>query len=160
MGVQQQFIPVAGIVQKYKDLAVTGSGMKYAWHTMYWGGKMYKILVVDDERALRLLISMTLEIGNFDILEADNGTDALELVKKEKPDLVILDVMMPGITGYEVCKHIKTNPDIADTKVLILTAKGQQADKEAAREAHADFYLSKPFSPMELYLMVEQISNG
>ncbi len=120
---------------------------------------MYKILVADDEKALRLLIAGTLEIGDYDILEADNGIEALELVKKKRPDLVILDVMMPGMTGYEVCKRIKTNPDIADTKVLILTAKGQQSDKEAAWEALADFYLSKPFSPMDLLSMVEEISG-
>lgn len=118
---------------------------------------MYKVLIADDEKALRLLIAGTLEIGGYDILEADNGIRALELVKLERPDLIILDVMMPGMTGYEVCKWIKTNPDIADTKVLILTAKGQQSDKEAAWEALADFYLSKPFSPMELLSMVEKI---
>ena len=118
---------------------------------------MYKILIADDERALRLLIAGTLEIGEYDILEADNGIQALELVKRERPDLIILDVMMPGMTGYEVCKRIKTNPDIADTKVLILTAKGQQSDKEAAWEALADFYLAKPFSPMDLLSMVEEI---
>jgi CheY-like chemotaxis protein len=118
---------------------------------------VYKILIADDERALRLLIAGTLEIGEYDILEADNGIQALDLVKRERPDLIILDVMMPGITGYEVCKRIKTNPDIADTKVLILTAKGQQSDEEAAWEALADFYLAKPFSPMELLSMVEEV---
>ena len=118
---------------------------------------MCKILVVDDERALRLLITGTLEIGDFNIVEAENGIEALELVNRERPDLIILDVMMPGMTGYEVCKRIKTNPDIADTKVLILTAKGQQTDKEAAWEAMADFYLDKPFSPMKLLSMVEEI---
>lgn len=118
---------------------------------------MYKILIADDERALRLLIAGTLEIGEYDILEADNGIQALDLVKRERPDLIILDVIMPGMTGYEVCKRIKTNPDIADTKVLILTAKGQQSDEEAAWEALADFYLAKPFSPMNLLSMVEEI---
>lgn len=121
---------------------------------------MYKILVVDDEKALRLLISGTLEIGNYDILEADNGIAALEIVKKERPDLVVLDIMMPGMTGYEVCKRIKNNPDIAGTKILILTAKCQQSDKEEALEASADFYLSKPFSPANLLSMVEEILGG
>ena len=118
---------------------------------------MYKILIADDERALRLLIAGTLNVEDYQIVEADNGIQALELVKRERPDLIILDVMMPGMTGYEVCQRIKTNPDIADTKVLILTAKGQQTDKEAAWEALADFYLSKPFSPMKLLSMVKEI---
>lgn len=120
---------------------------------------MNKVIIADDERALRMLIAGTLEIGNYEILEADNGIDALELVKQEKPDLIILDVMMPGMTGYEVCKRIKTDSDISDTKVLILTAKGQQSDKEAAWEAMADIYLAKPFSPMELLSTVEEILN-
>lgn len=118
---------------------------------------MKRILIVDDERPLRMLISGTLEIGDYEIFEADNGIDALELIKKEMPDLVILDVMMPGMTGYEVCKRIKTNPDLANIKVLILTAKGQQSDKEAAWEAMADFYLAKPFSPLNLLNMVGEI---
>lgn len=124
---------------------------------VFGGINMYKILVADDEKALRMLISGTLEIEDYYILEADNGMLALELVKQERPDLIILDVMMPGMTGYEVCKCIKTNPNIADTKVLILTARGQQSDKEAAWEALADYYLSKPFSPMELLFMVKEI---
>ena len=118
---------------------------------------VYKILIADDERALRVLIAGTLEVGNYNILEADNGIEALDLVKRERPDLVILDVMMPGMTGYEVCKCIKTNSDIESTKVLILTAKGQLSDKEAAWEALADFYLAKPFSPMQLLSVVEEI---
>lgn len=118
---------------------------------------MYKIIVADDERALRLLVVGTLEIREYNMLETDNGIDALDMVKKERPDLIILDVMMPGMTGYEVCKHIKSNPDLVETKVLILTAKGQQTDKEAAKEVSADYYLSKPFSPMELLSMVEEI---
>ena len=118
---------------------------------------MYRVLVADDEKALRVLIAGTLEIGNYEILEADNGIVALDLVKREKPDLIILDVMMPGMTGYEVCKRIKNNPDIAATRVLILTAKAQLSDREAAWEALADFYLAKPFSPMELLTMVEEI---
>lgn len=123
----------------------------------FGGVKMYKILIADDEKALRVLIRGTLDICDCNILEAENGIKALELVKRENPDLVILDVMMPGMTGYEVCDRIKTNQDFKDTKVLILTAKGRQSDKEAAWEAMADFYLSKPFSPAELLSLVEQI---
>ena len=118
---------------------------------------MYKVLVADDEKALRLLVMGTLEINDYDILEVDNGIDALRTVIEEKPDLVILDVMMPGMNGYEVCREIKTNPNLMGTQVLILTAKGQQADREAAEEAFADYYLPKPFSPMELLSIVEKI---
>ncbi|HHW23773.1 MAG TPA: response regulator [Clostridiaceae bacterium] len=118
---------------------------------------MSKILIADDEKALRLLIAGTLEIGDYDILEADNGIQALETVERERPDLVILDVMMPGMTGYEVCRYIKSDPDLQDIKVLILTAKGQQSEKEAAWEALADHYLAKPFSPVELLSRVEEI---
>ncbi|MFW5648929.1 MAG: response regulator transcription factor [Candidatus Alkaliphilus sp. MAG34] len=118
---------------------------------------MNKILIADDERALRLLVAGTLEIGNYNILETDNGIDALKMAKKERPDLAILDVMMPGMDGYEVCKKIKTDPKLKDIKILILTAKGQQTDKIAAKEALADYYLAKPFSPAELLVMVGEI---
>ena len=118
---------------------------------------MRTILVADDERALRLLVTGTLEIGNYQIIEADNGKTALRLAKKEKPDLVILDVMMPGMNGYEVCKQIKASSQTRHIKVLILTAKGQQADKEAAKKAQADFYLPKPFSPTVLLAKINEI---
>jgi len=81
----------------------------------------------------------------------------LELAQKEKPDLLILDVMMPGMTGYKVCRHIKADPFLAQIKVLILTARGQQTDREAAKEAAADYYLAKPFSPAELLTIVNTI---
>lgn len=118
---------------------------------------MKKILIADDEKALRILLAGTLEIDDYEILEADNGIDALKAAEKERPDLAILDVMMPGMTGYEVCKSIKTNDELKDIKVLILTAKGQASDKEAAKDLLADFYVSKPFSPAELLMTVEEI---
>lgn len=118
---------------------------------------MKKILVADDEGALRMLISGTLEIGDFLTVEAENGIEAWEKVTAEKPDLVILDVMMPGMTGYQVCQRIKADEQLQKIKVIILTAKGQQADKEAALEVKADCYIAKPFSPAELLDSVETI---
>ncbi|MCK9216663.1 MAG: response regulator [Firmicutes bacterium] len=118
---------------------------------------MYKILVADDEKALRMLVKGTLEIGNYNIIEAENGIDVLYMVATEKPDLIILDVMMPGMTGYEVCEEIKSKDEFKDTKILILTAKGQQTDKEKAKKVMADYYLSKPFSPAKLLSVVEEI---
>lgn len=121
---------------------------------------MHKILIADDEKALRVLVRGTLEIGEYHVLETDNGTDALHMAIREKPDLVILDVMMPGKTGYEVCRSIKSIPELLQTKVLILTAKGQQADREEAGKAQADRYLSKPFSPLELLKATEEMLDG
>lgn len=118
---------------------------------------MRKVLIADDEKALRMLIVGTLEIGDFEVLEADNGIDALKMAENECPDLLILDVMMPGMTGYEVCRQVKSSDALKNTKVLILTAKGQESDKRTAEEVHADCYLSKPFSPMELLSTVEDI---
>lgn len=118
---------------------------------------MKKILVADDERSLRILISGTLEIGDFEVVQVDNGIDAVKAAEQEKPDMAILDVMMPGMTGYEVCKYIKAKEELKNIKVLILTAKGQQSDREAAQDAQADYYISKPFSPAELLSTVESI---
>ncbi len=118
---------------------------------------MKKILVVDDEASLRLLISATLEDEELEIYEAADGILGLEMAIKYLPDLVILDVMMPGITGLEVCKKLKVSHQTKDIKVLLLTAKGQQRDREAAWEAGADFFLVKPFSPSTLLSMVQQI---
>ena len=118
---------------------------------------MQKILVADDEKSLRMLISGTLEIGDFFVIEADNGLDAWKMVNEETPELVILDVMMPGMTGYQVCQLIKSDEKLHEVKVIILTAKGQQADKQAALEARADYYIAKPFSPAQLLTIVEDI---
>ena len=82
---------------------------------------MKKILVADDERSLRMLISATLELGNYNIFEVSNGCDAIREIEKEKPDLVILDVMMPGKTGFEVCKYIKDSEELKEIKVRDLT---------------------------------------
>lgn len=118
---------------------------------------MKKILVADDERALRFLIVGTLEIDDFEILEADNGIEAVRVIEQERPDLAIVDVMMPGMTGYEVCSFVKSNEDLKGTKILILTAKGQQTDEKRAMEVQADRYMAKPFSPAELLAAVEEM---
>lgn len=116
---------------------------------------MKKVLVADDEKALRVLIAGTLEISNFKVLEASNGIDALKIIEQDRPDLVILGVMMPDMIGYEVCKYIKLNKIFSETKVIILTSKGLMKDVMAAKNARADCYMSKPFSPAELLTTVE-----
>lgn len=111
---------------------------------------MTKILIVDDEPALRFLIASSLEDEGYNLTEAADGQQALELVQADRPDLIILDVMMPGLTGYEVCTRLKQDPATKDIIVLMLTAKAQEQDRMQSRQAGADYYLRKPFSPLEL----------
>jgi len=109
------------------------------------------ILVVEDQADIRTLIRMTLELGDSEIHEADNGEAGWHMIKALRPDLVLLDVMMPGsLDGYQVCQKVKTEASLRHIPVILLTARGQRSDFEMGREAGADAYLTKPFSPLEL----------
>ena len=115
-----------------------------------------RILIVDDQGELRKLVRMTLEFEDYELHEAEDGKRALVLVKTIMPDLVILDVMMPGdINGYDVCQLIKDNPETSDTYIILLTARGQKSDLERGGEVGANTYLVKPFSPIELVDVVK-----
>lgn len=118
---------------------------------------MPKILIVDDEPSLRFLITSTLEDEGYELLEAADGLEAYELVKKERPDLVILDVMMPRMTGYELCTKIKQDTELNDIIVIMLTAKGQEQDRIQSEKSGANYYLRKPFSPIELINITESL---
>ena len=112
-----------------------------------------KILVVDDEAHIRLLIEQTLEElvdQGVTILTADNGADALELIKSEKPNLVFLDVMMPKMNGFEVCRTVKQELGMTAVFIVLLTAKGQEYDRQRGAEVGANLYLTKPFDPDDL----------
>jgi DNA-binding response OmpR family regulator len=114
-------------------------------------------LIVDDNHQLRELVKMTLAFSDFEIHEADNGKEALTLVKAIRPDVVLLDIMMPGdLNGLDVCRYIKSDPELSQTKVILLSARGQKTDLEAGGTAGADAYFVKPFSPLSL---LESISN-
>lgn len=109
------------------------------------------ILIVDDQGELRKLVRMTLDFSNYELHEAEDGQRALELAKVIQPDLVILDVMMPGeIDGYQVCERIKQGGSGKIPYVMILTARGQKIDLDEGDRVGADDYLVKPFSPLEL----------
>jgi DNA-binding response OmpR family regulator len=114
--------------------------------------KQAKILIADDEPSLRTLLRAVISANDqeFEIIEAVDGDDAYHKIQADKPDLVILDVMMPGQSGFEVCEKAKKDPKLKDTIILILTAKGQETDKEWANSVGADCFLTKPFSPLEL----------
>jgi DNA-binding response OmpR family regulator len=116
-----------------------------------------KLLIVDDEDGVRALVRMTLDNGLYEIIEASDGLEALDLAREHHPDLVLLDVMLPDLSGMDVCRKIKDDPDLASTTVVMLTARAQTADLGDAEEAGADGYFTKPFSPIALTRKVESI---
>ncbi|MBI3604504.1 MAG: response regulator [Nitrospirae bacterium] len=118
---------------------------------------MKKILIVDDENALRLLVNATLEGEGFKILQAKNGHEAIMISQMEKPDLILLDLMMPGLSGMEALEVLRKSDASKTVPVIILTAKGQPEDREKALKMGANHFLTKPFSPLELLNLVESI---
>ena len=118
---------------------------------------MKTILLADDEVNLRILVRTTLDGAEYCILEAADGTTALELACKERPDLLVLDWMMPGINGLDVALALRQDPMTAHIPIIMLTAKGQDADKERGRSLGTSAYLVKPFSPLELLRKVQEI---
>ncbi len=118
---------------------------------------MKKLLFVDDQSDLRQVLGMVLKDDNRKVLLAKDGEEAIDIAYKEVPDLIILDVMMPGLNGYEVTRILKNNPLTANCAIIILTAKAQQQDREEAFAAGADEYLSKPFKLAHLEKMIEKI---
>ena len=118
---------------------------------------MQKILIAEDERDILDLIIFTLEFGGYDVVPTSNGEDALEMVHKEKPDLILLDVRMPRMSGYEVCKRIKAENSICNIPVVFLSAKGQEAEVLTGYEMGAIDYILKPFAPDHLLERLDHI---
>jgi len=119
---------------------------------------MKKILIVDDRQEVRELVEVTLRVKDYRILQASSGEAALETLKAENPDLILMDIMMPGgIDGLETTRIIKNDPETKGCIVIMLTAKGQQVDREKGLEAGADDYFVKPFSPLDLIRKVEEV---
>ena len=117
-----------------------------------------KILLVDDEVAILALLSATLAADDrYSLLLRSHGDDAISVCGRERPDLLILDVRMPGTDGYEVCRLLRKDPSNADIKVIMLTALTQDFDRQKAMEAGADAYCTKPFSPSALLEKVEEL---
>lgn len=108
-----------------------------------------KILVVDDEPSIRLAVMRMLE-KTYDILEAENGEDAIKIVEEQKPDLILIDLMMPKMDGYTACSKIKSKEETSGIPIVILTAIGHELNKKFASEMGADGYITKPFTLEEL----------
>lgn len=118
---------------------------------------MTTILVVDDEAPIVDLVRFTLEDAEVRVVEASDGAAALDLARRVKPDLVLLDVHMPRLDGLEVCRQLRREPDFERTPIIMLTAAGHEADRSSGLSAGADEYLTKPFSPLALLALVEAL---
>jgi DNA-binding response OmpR family regulator len=115
-----------------------------------------KILIADDEEILRRLMQRSLLNAGYEIVVAENGTEAIEKAEKEEPDLILLDVMMPDMNGFEVCRKLRENPRFASTPILMVTALRSEADKEAVAASGATEYLVKPVNQEELVAHVRK----
>lgn len=122
-----------------------------------------KLLIVDDEAHIRMLIEQTLEDLEDEGVEmffAENGQEALELIKEQKPDLVFLDVMMPKLNGMEVCQKVKKDLGLNEVYIILLTAKGQEVDRQNGLDMGANRYMTKPFDPDEMLEVATEILIG
>lgn len=122
--------------------------------------KQPTVLVVDDEPFICRSLSFVLRKGNFHVVEARNGEEALAAVKLHRPDLIFMDVMMPKLNGFDVCQAIKADPEFKNTHVILLTAKGQESDRERGFALGCDDYMTKPFSPMKVVERARQVLTG
>ncbi len=119
-----------------------------------------KILVVDDEVRVLTVIQKRLQSAGYEVITATNGRDGLKLARAENPDLVILDLILPGMGGYEVCSFLKRDKRFSHIPVIILTARSQEKDIEEGNRAGADAYFTKPFNPEELIKKIEELLAG
>jgi two-component system alkaline phosphatase synthesis response regulator PhoP len=116
-----------------------------------------KILVADDNENIRDALAYLLEDDGFKLWIAKDGADALQKTREIRPDILLLDVMMPVMNGYDVCRTIKNDPELKDTYIIMLTAKGQVAEQERGKKVGADEYVVKPFSPAEIRVKIKSI---
>jgi CheY-like chemotaxis protein len=114
-------------------------------------------LIAEDERDIRDLITFTLQFAGYEVVAAVNGEEALNLARNEVPDLILMDVRMPRMTGYEACSAIKADPKLKDVPVIFLSAKGQEAEIQTGLQAGAEEYLLKPFAPDQLTQRIQAV---
>lgn len=118
---------------------------------------MAKILIAEDERDIRDLVAFTLRFAGYEVFTAANGEEAVQMAPNVSPDLILMDVRMPRMTGYEACKIMKLNPDLRDIPIVFLSAKGQEAEIQQGLDVGAEEYLLKPFAPDQLTSHVKTI---
>ncbi|MDO5041273.1 MAG: response regulator, partial [Peptoniphilus sp.] len=118
---------------------------------------MTKILLVEDEEAIRKFVKINLERENYEIFEASTGEEGIEIARKNKPEIVVLDIMLPGIDGYEVCRVLRD--EFPDLGIIMLSAKSEDLDKIMGLQYGSDDYLTKPFNPTELSLRIKSLER-
>lgn len=116
-----------------------------------------KILVVDDDPYILMSLEFLMKKNGFDVMVARNGTEALELVDKQVPHIVLLDIMMPDVDGYAICKHIKSSKKLKDAKVVFMSAKSKETDIQKGYDLGASLYVTKPFSTRQLLKQVQDL---
>jgi len=121
---------------------------------------MLKILIAEDERDILELITFTLQYGGYEVIPTTNGVEALKVIREELPHLVLLDVRMPGMSGYEVCKQIKSDHQTSHIPVVFLSAKGQESEINTGYETGAIDYILKPFAPDYLLNRLNELLTG
>jgi len=121
------------------------------------GGDRYHILVVDDQPFIRRSLSLALQRAGYRVSAAVNGAEGLEQIRALRPGLVFLDLMMPVMDGFEVCRRVRADPELADTYIIMLTAKGEQLDEERGLALGVDGYITKPFSPSAVVSHVREV---
>ncbi|HPH85985.1 MAG TPA: response regulator [Ferruginibacter sp.] len=117
----------------------------------------YTILVVDDDPYILMSLEFLMKKNGYDVVVARNGTEALELLDKQAPHLVLLDIMMPDVDGYEICRYIKKTSSLKNTKVIFMSAKTKDADIKKGYELGASLYVTKPFSTRELVKQIKEL---
>ena len=119
-----------------------------------------EILIVDDEPSIVVPVQFLMQQQGYSVLVAGDGHDALDMIYKYQPDLVLLDIMLPGIDGYEVCEIVRLNPKLRDVKIIFLTAKGREVEIAKGLALGADDYITKPFSNAELVTKVKMVLDN
>ncbi|WP_261554299.1 response regulator transcription factor [Frankia tisae] len=119
-----------------------------------------RVLVVDDDAVIRQLVVVNLELEGFEVHTAVDGVDALEMVRSAAPQVITLDIMMPRMNGWDVATHLREDPSTADIKLVMLTARAQEADVKRGARIGVDYYLTKPFDPDELITVVQKLAAG
>ncbi|MFZ4056801.1 MAG: response regulator transcription factor [Ferruginibacter sp.] len=122
--------------------------------------KTHKVLVVDDDPYILMSLEFLMKKNGFEVMVARNGTEALDIINKQIPEIILLDIMMPDVDGYQICTHIKSTDKLKQSKVVFLSAKTTEADIKKGYDLGASLYIGKPFSTRELVKQIKTLLPG